>query len=113
LTGRYRLRGAAQFAAVLRGGRRFEGKRLQLIALPAKGPVGRVGYVIASRHLKRAIDRNRLKRMLREAVRARRPAMNAFDIVVRLRAACTPEDVSTAAAEGARLLDQVTVDKRR
>jgi ribonuclease P protein component len=113
LTGRYRLRGAAQFAAVLRGGRRFEGTQLQLIALPATGPVGRVGYVIASRHLRRAIDRNRLKRMLREAVRARRPAMNAYDVVVRLRAACTPTDVSTAAAEGARLLDQVTLDKRR
>ena len=75
--------------------------------------MGRVGYVIATRHLKRAIDRNRLKRMLREAVRARRPAMNAYDVVVRLRAACTPADVSTAAAEGARLLDQVTLDKRR
>jgi hypothetical protein len=50
--------------------------------------------------------------MLREAVRARRPAMNAYDVVVRLRAACTPEDVSTAAAEGARLLDQVTLDTR-
>jgi ribonuclease P protein component len=112
LTGRYRLRGAAQFAAVLRGGRRFEGKRLELIAVPATGAVGRVGYVIASRHLKRAIDRNRLKRMLREAVRARRPAMNAFDLVVRLRAACAPADVATAAAEAARLLDQVAMNQR-
>jgi ribonuclease P protein component len=112
LTGRYRLRGAAQFAAVLRGGRRFEGKRLQLIALPATGPVGRVGYVIASRHLKRAIDRNRLKRMLREAVRSRRPAMNAFDVVVRLCAACRPAEVSAAAAEGALLLDQVAGEQR-
>lgn len=112
MTGRYRLRGAAQFAAVLRGGRRFEGKRLQVIAVPATGPVGRVGYVIASRHLKRAIDRNRLKRMLREAVRARRPAMNAFDVVVRLRTACKPAEVSAAGDEGARLLDQVATGQR-
>jgi ribonuclease P protein component len=108
LTGRYRLRGAAQFAAVLRGGRRFEGKRLQVLAVRASGPVGRVGYVIAARHLKRAIDRNRLKRMLREAIRARRPAMNAFDVVLRLRASCAPADVAAAGAEGARLLDALT-----
>jgi len=98
LTGRYRLRGAAQFAAVLRGGRRFDGKQLQVVAARAAGPVGRVGYVIGSKNLKRAIDRNRLKRMLREAIRARRPAVNAFDVVLRLRSPCAPAEVAVVAA---------------
>jgi ribonuclease P protein component len=107
LTGRYRLRGPVQFAAVFRRGRRFEGRRVQLIAAPAAGPVGRVGYVIATRQLKRAIDRNRLKRMLREAIRARRPEMNAFDMVLRLRTACTRPELALAAAEAAALLDEL------
>ena len=110
LTGRYRLRGAAQFAAVLRGGRRFDGKQLQVVAARAAGPVGRVGYVIGSKNLKRAIDRNRLKRMLHEAIRARRPAVNAFDVVLRLRSPCAPAEVAVVAAEGARLLDALTPD---
>jgi ribonuclease P protein component len=107
------LRGAAQFAAVLRAGRRFEGKRLQLVAARAAGPVGRVGYVIGSKNLKRAIDRNRLRRMLREAIRARRLALNAFDVVLRLRQPCAPAEVTMAAAEGRSLLDALTLGPRR
>ena len=111
-TGRYRLRGPAQFAGVFRRGRRLEGNRLQLIAAPASGPVGRVGYVIPGKQLRRAIDRNRLKRMLREAIRARRPAMNAFDLVLRLRGGCTRAELRATAAEAAVLLDALGAKRR-
>ena len=43
--------------------------------------------------------------MLREAIRARRPAMNAFDLVLRLRAASTPAELALTAAEAGALLD--------
>jgi ribonuclease P protein component len=105
LTHRHRLRGAAAFAAVLRRGQRLEGDRLQLVAVPAGGTAGRVGYVIGKKLLARAVDRNRLKRMLREAIRARLTAMNAFDVVVRLRRPCAPADIRAAVAEAAALLD--------
>ena len=85
---------------------------MQLVAARAAGPVGRVGYVIGSKNLKRAIDRNRLKRMLREAIRARRPALHAFDVVLRLRRRCTSTEVVVAAAEGSSLLDQLIVGPR-
>ena len=96
---------------MFRAGRRFEGKRLQLIAAPATRGVGRVGYVIGSKQLKRAIDRNRLKRMLRAAIASRRQGLNGFDLVLRLRRACAPEELETAAAEAAQLLD--AIDARR
>jgi ribonuclease P protein component len=113
LTRRYRLRGAPAFEAVFRAGRRFESQRLQLIAAPAVGDIGRVGYIIGSRQLKRAIDRNRLKRMLREAIASRRERLDAYDLVLRLRRSCTPEELSGAAGEAASLLDALPARARR
>jgi ribonuclease P protein component len=73
LTKRQRLRGSAAFASVFRSGRRIEGSRLQLLARPTSGASVRVGFVIGRKLLSRAVDRNRLKRMLREYIRTRRP----------------------------------------
>ena len=66
-----------------------------------------MGYVIGKKLLGRAVDRNRLKRMLREAIRARRPATNAFDLVVRLRQPCAAAELAGVAAEAAALLDSL------
>jgi ribonuclease P protein component len=107
LTRRHRLRGAAAFAAVFRSGRRFEASRLQLLAIAVTGHTGRVGYVIGKKLLGRAVDRNRLKRMLREIIRRRRPAMNAFDLVLRLRQPCATAELGGVAAEAAMLLDSL------
>lgn len=102
------MRGAAAFARLFRHGRRIEAEHLQLLAAPAEGAIGQVGYVIGKQQLTLAVDRNRLKRMLREAVRKRRPALDAFDIVLRLRRACPPADIATIGSEAARLLDALT-----
>ena len=101
----HRLRGAAAFAAVLRRGQRFDGARLQLVAVPTETNCGRVGYVVGRRLLSRAVDRNRLKRMLRELIRARRPAIEAFDLIVRLRQPCAAKDLAETVAEASVLLD--------
>ncbi len=90
---------------MFRSGRRFEGSRLQILAVPTSGATGRVGYVIGKKLLGRAVDRNRLKRMLREAIRGRRPALNAFDLIVRLRQPCHAAEIGGVAAEAAALLD--------
>jgi ribonuclease P protein component len=111
LTRRHRLRGAAVFAAVFRRGQRLEGERLQLVAVPANGE-GRVGYVIGKKLLARAVDRNRLKRTLREAIRARRPAIDAFDVIVRLRRPCDSKDLAAALADASALLDTLSSSKR-
>ncbi|HEX8009510.1 MAG TPA: ribonuclease P protein component [Casimicrobiaceae bacterium] len=109
MTRRHRLRGAAAFAAVLRRGQRLDGARLQLVALASDGGAGRVGYVVGARLLSRAVDRNRLKRMLREAIRVRRPALEAFDLVVRLRKPCARKDLRDALAEASELLDALAL----
>lgn len=99
------MRGAEAFGRLFRQGRRIEAEHLQLLAAPAEGAIGRVGYVIGKQQLTLAVDRNRLKRMLRETVRRRRPALDAFDIILRLRRACPPTEIVAVGAEAARLLD--------
>lgn len=55
----------------------------------------------------RAVDRNRLRRRLREIVRAARPALDAYDVIVRVRSAVAPAEVAGAVAEGARLVQRL------
>ena len=69
---RHRLRGASAFAGLFKAGRRLNGAHLQLLASPAERSVGRVGFVIGKKLLAGAVERNYLRRLLREAVRQRR-----------------------------------------
>ena len=55
----------------------------------------------------RAVDRNRLRRRLREIVRAARPALDAYDVIVRVRSAVPAAEVATAVAEGGRLVQRL------
>jgi ribonuclease P protein component len=95
------------FERILRVGRRLEGSRVQLIVAPAALLPGQVGYVIGAKQLPRAVDRNRLRRVLREALRARRAALSGLDIVLRLRRPCAPTEVAAVASEAAMLLDRL------
>ena len=88
-------------------GRRLDGRFLQLIVAPAARPIGRVGYVIGRKAMPRAVDRNRLRRRLRVLLREARPVIEAFDVVVRVRAAVARADVDAATAEGARLIRRI------
>ena len=90
---------------MFRDGRRLNVGHLQLLATPAAGAAGRVGYVIGKQQLALAVDRNYVRRVLREAVRGRRPALNRFDIVVRLRGRCDRAALPKLALEAAELLD--------
>jgi ribonuclease P protein component len=92
---------------VFRTGTRLDGTCLQLVAAPAAQSPGRVGYVIGRRMLPRAVDRNRLRRLLRESVRAARPAIGRYDVILRLRRSLARADIATAAQEGRALIEQL------
>ncbi len=81
--------------------------------MPAPTGAGRVGYVIGKQQLIRAVDRNYVRRMMREAVRHRRPDLRRFDIVVRLRARCARNSLPTLALEAAGLLDALVASTNR
>ena len=103
----YRLRGTGSFDTVFRTGRRIDGRFLQLVAIPAAHTPGRVGYVISRKSMPRAVDRNRLRRLLRETVRAARPAIAAYDVILRVKRDLPVQELKSAAAEGAHLVRQL------
>lgn len=73
--------------------------------MPAARHPGRVGYVIGRKALPRAVDRNRVKRILRAVVAAARPAIEAYDMIVRLKRACGRNETALVRAEAIRLLE--------
>ncbi len=52
----------------------------------------------------RAVDRNRVRRLLREAVRHARPGIEAFDMILRVKRGCPRQDTRRFAVEADRLL---------
>jgi ribonuclease P protein component len=89
---------------VFRDGARFEGRQVQIIAMPAALPLGRFGLVVGRKALSRATDRNRFKRLVRAAMRDKRAEALAFDVVVRLKGPVKRAGIDAAADEALQLL---------
>ena len=86
-----RLRRAADFAA-LRDGARWHGRHFLLRWRTTSEGNARLGLAVSRKVSKRAVERNRIKRAVRESFRAAREELSALDILViaRASAADTP-----------------------
>lgn len=67
----------------------------------------RLGLAISKKHARRAVDRNRIKRIAREAFRVRRRSLAAVDIVVLSRAGIAAADSRELRLELDQLLEHV------
>ncbi len=77
---------------------------MQIVSAPAQRETGRAGFVIGRKALPLAVDRNRLRRLLRVTLERARPEIEAYDVIVRLTRGCARSELCAVAAEAERLL---------
>ncbi len=78
----HRLLNAGDFQAVFNDAPfRASHPNLLILARPGQGPHVRLGLVIAKKHIRKAVQRNRIKRLVREYVRLHQTQLGAIDAV--------------------------------
>jgi ribonuclease P protein component len=80
-----RLRRAADFAAMRQGSGRLGGRCFSVRYRPNGLEHARLGLAISKRVSKRAVERNRIKRLLRESFRRVRGQLPPLDLLVMAR----------------------------
>lgn len=90
---RHRLAQRGQFERIRREGRTWAQPLLVLVALSNHLPYNRFGFLV-SRRIGKAVVRNRVKRLMREAMRERLAAVSpGWDVVLIARAAIVEADL--------------------
>lgn len=81
----YRLLAAKDFNRVFQHATKQSDRHLILLACANSQHYARLGMAVSKRQLKRAVDRNRIKRVIRESFRTRQAQLRGLDIVVLVR----------------------------
>jgi ribonuclease P protein component len=108
---RAHLRASAEFQAVFGGGTRFSGPLFRLQVLPATQgeATARLGMTVSKRVDKRAVQRNRIRRQVREAFRLQRHRLPAGDYVVMAKPEASQVDNPGLRAALLKLLDKAAM----
>jgi|GEM_PF-153143 ribonuclease P protein component len=94
-----RLRAKADFARLFAKGRPVHARGLTLKFAPNRHPESRVGFVVSTKVSKRAVVRNRVRRRLREIVRARMPGVRGgYDMAFIVKPELKDVDFATLVA---------------
>ena len=80
-----RLLNGADYARVFEKAERFSDRYFTLLWRPNDQCGSRLGLAVSKKNCRRAVDRNRIKRLIRESFRRRRPDLPAVDVVVLTR----------------------------
>ncbi|QOJ25067.1 MAG: ribonuclease P protein component [Gammaproteobacteria bacterium] len=105
----YRLRKAAEFAAVINLKCQASGDLIQIYMKPNEFEYARLGLIVAKRVERSAVKRNKIKRILREAFRKNRfyDQTIKMDWVMRLRRPVPRSELIRLAAETQSLMLQL------
>lgn len=101
MSGCFRLRPAQRLASAdvgeaLKAGRAVRGPRFSIYSRPNAVGFARLALVVPKKLAPRAVDRNRIRRVAREAFRLQQEQLVGLDLVVRLVRPCGDEPVSGA-----------------
>ena len=87
-----RLRQSADFKRLYAKGRRVSQERFTAVVRANDLGAPRLGLSVAARILRRAVQRNRVRRLIRESFRHHQLALPAVDIVIGLRGPLRDQD---------------------
>jgi ribonuclease P protein component len=85
-----RLISKHDFDAVFAKPHKISRKHFVVLNRPNQVECVRLGIIIRKLQVKRAVDRNRLRRIVRESFREHKNQLKKLDIVMILRSECTP-----------------------
>ncbi len=84
-----RITKTSEFKAGLKDGTVYNGRSLKLKVAPNKYGISRIGVSLGRHYFKLAVQRNKLRRYLKEAFRLNKHNLNkGYDIIVIPRASC-------------------------
>lgn len=81
-----------------------------VLAAPGVSTLARLGLAVAKKNARRAVDRNRLKRLVREIFRQRRDSLGAVDFVVMTRASAVDASNASLREDLGKLLTKTAAD---
>ena len=87
LSRRHRFVGRGAFSAALGSSRKYRGRTAILHVAAGTTTNSRFGLAVAKRLARRAVERNRIKRLARESFRHRQQELPPVDVVINARAA--------------------------
>ena len=80
-----RLLSAADFERVFQHAERSSSKSLTVLARPSGRLRARLGLAVPRRQIRKAVERNRVKRLIRESFRQHQALLEGLDVVVVVR----------------------------
>lgn len=71
-----------EYSRVFKNPMRSSDRYLTILAVPSEKKYARLGLAISKKNAKRAVDRNRIKRVIRESFRLHQHELPALDLVI-------------------------------
>jgi len=85
---RARLQKPGEFKAAFERGSRLNERWLTALVISNDSEQSRLGLAVPKKVAARAVDRNRIKRQIRESYRRQQPSLPSVDIVILARGGC-------------------------
>lgn len=93
---RYRLASKQEVQSVFDAKpKKFSHHYLLVLTTPNQLGYARLGIIVGKQHVRLAVDRNRVRRIIRESFRQQKVELKGFDLIVMVRAQCAKLDSKT------------------